>query len=168
MTEAGAGSSPRMRGTPDVRLGFLRECGIIPAYAGNTCSWLSSSAHWRDHPRVCGEHSWPRPLSLACAGSSPRMRGTPIVFRIRSARVGIIPAYAGNTPVVSLRMISSEDHPRVCGEHYCELKCSFSSVWIIPAYAGNTKIVQFVVIPCEDHPRVCGEHGRSTKSLEIK
>ena len=36
------GSSPHMRGTLVYVLGLIASCGIIPAYAGNTCSWLSS------------------------------------------------------------------------------------------------------------------------------
>ena len=33
---AGLGSSPRMRGTPDLHNRFVVYIGIIPAYAGNT------------------------------------------------------------------------------------------------------------------------------------
>ena len=51
-----AGSSPRMRGTLPCRVRALAARGIIPAYAGNTCRLMISSACPRDHPRVCGEH----------------------------------------------------------------------------------------------------------------
>ena len=54
---SGLGSSPRMRGTPgQVRFGG-NECGIIPAYAGNTLGGGHRGRPERDHPRVCGEHS---------------------------------------------------------------------------------------------------------------
>ena len=50
------GSSPRMRGTPELQRHHRRNFGIIPAYAGNTKSVsVGSSCGW-DHPRVCGEH----------------------------------------------------------------------------------------------------------------
>ena len=51
------GSSPRMRGTPDLLTGPDAVDGIIPAYAGNTRSLRPSKTERRDHPRVCGEHS---------------------------------------------------------------------------------------------------------------
>ena len=77
--------------------------GIIPAYAGNT-KWCGDYLNKRgDHPRVYGEH-----LSTAAdidmrLGSSPRMRGTPLVADPVGGRDGIIPAYAGNTAPTASR-----------------------------------------------------------------
>ena len=71
---------------------------------------------------------------------------------------GIIPAYAGNTAVLTTEDFFFWDHPRVCGEHSCTLvqaQCGAGSsprmrgtlggnglecnmLGIIPAYAGNT------------------------------
>ena len=155
-------------------------CGIIPAYAGNTCQCIR---HWfsaRDHPRVCGEHRISS-YSYTCAtGSSPRMRGT----RKCRARVvfsdGIIPAYAGNTSSSCTYLPSYGDHPRVCGEHYISLRSdkigagssprmrgthtdrleACLGLGIIPAYAGNTTGKVAVNNKGRDHPRVCGEHWR--------
>ena len=50
------GSSPRMRGTPNIRPLAGKGDGIIPAYAGNTKSDRYPFARSGDHPRVCGEH----------------------------------------------------------------------------------------------------------------
>ena len=75
------GSSPRMRGTRIYRLHHGQVWGIIPAYAGNTGLLVCPCANGGDHPRVCGEH---QKLSLCrhvLAGSSPRMRGTPVRVR---------------------------------------------------------------------------------------
>ena len=73
------GSSPRMRGTRFRRRIVVGAIGIIPAYAGNTI-WLTRAPNTaRDHPRVCGEHKYGLPVRLPIPGSSPRMRGTPIV-----------------------------------------------------------------------------------------
>ena len=58
-----AGSSPRMRGTPNAEADFFIDNGIIPAYAGNTPCAVMHMSHPRDHPRVCGEHY----LCDACA-----------------------------------------------------------------------------------------------------
>ena len=51
------GSSPRMRGTPAIRIPAHSRTGIIPAYAGNTSNTRLRARPHRDHPRVCGEHS---------------------------------------------------------------------------------------------------------------
>ena len=73
--------------------------------------------------------------------------------------MGIIPAHAGNTRVVSRSIAASRDHPRACGEHSDvaiisgtligssprmrgtpdSLNNSLNGVRIIPAHAGNTK-----------------------------
>ena len=170
-----------MRGTRRNTL-FETVCPrIIPAYAGNTSNASNSASRWWDHPRVCGEHLGP-PLAISVPeGSSPRMRGTQKLVVLGVARVGIIPAYAGNTSSQNLSSGSPWDHPRVCGEHHMPRirKTSrqgssprmrgtqqvhagnLSEGGIIPAYAGNTTLT-----PCEgsyfgDHPRVCGEHRRS-------
>ena len=87
------------------------------------------------------------------------MRGT----RIRAERIkdilGIIPAYAGNTPRVRRNVENTGDHPRVCGEHECGDESVWGNVGIIPAYAGNTVFYVPGMICLGDHPRVCGEHG---------
>ena len=96
-SETVLGSSPRMRGTPDLHNRFVVCIGIIPAYAGNTEGILQTPECLRDHPRVCGEHPYriiPIPEDM---GSSPRMRGTRVMQCDNRACGGIIPAYAGNT-----------------------------------------------------------------------
>ena len=116
-TEPVVGSSPRMRGTPDVHEFAARVGGIIPAYAGNTGLCCFQLASIGDHPRVCGEHTR---IEFYCGlgvGSSPRMRGTPFRITEIDGQVGIIPAYAGNTPCLMYSLIPYRDHPRVCGEH---------------------------------------------------
>ena len=71
------GSSPRMRGTHVAGNATPVDSGIIPAYAGNTCSGYGRALWTRDHPRVCGEHGFQTACSAPLRGSSPRMRGTP-------------------------------------------------------------------------------------------
>ena len=132
------GSSPRMRGTPLVS----------DVYA----EWME------DHPRVCGEHAQETERRAQESGSSPRMRGTPSGHIQTDTRLGIIPAYAGNTISHGVRYAGLRDHPRVCGEHLdgwdaqSDLKGSSPRMrgtrnrrrraggdpGIIPAYAGNT------------------------------
>ena len=93
------GSSPRMRGTRHRRSVRSLRAGIIPAYAGNTGWYVSRYAARRDHPRVCGEHHGRVVKTSPTQGSSPRMRGTQLHGRHPVRMLGIIPAYAGNTPV---------------------------------------------------------------------
>ena len=95
--ETRPGSSPRMRGTLSWRVPHGVSAGIIPAYAGNTTCMTCTLDSRRDHPRVCGEHSFHRNYRCCAAGSSPRMRGTPWVDIQGGGAHGIIPAYAGNT-----------------------------------------------------------------------
>ena len=119
-------------------------------------------------------------LYSPCKGSSPRMRGTPVLPLPLRLPVGIIPAYAGNTLGGAFDLILGGDHPRVCGEHmlsatdctaaagssprmrgtlYRELAV-FGARGIIPAYAGNTGLECRNYAVGGDHPRVCGEHSR--------
>ena len=91
------GSSPRMRGTPDLLRELVDDLRIIPAYAGNTVIWFPFYFPNRDHPRVCGEHVLCLTGRSMTPGSSPRMRGTLGQTRHFAHEGGIIPAYAGNT-----------------------------------------------------------------------
>ena len=154
--------------------------GIIPAYAGNTFPGRWSGHVEGDHPRVCGEHRKTQDRSSAFRGSSPRMRGTPTgTPRVRH-RLGIIPAYAGNTRHHRRHHRHAEDHPRVCGEHESEQPPAVAGrgssprmrgtrfrsslrrgpAGIIPAYAGNTQRRRTPRPRGRDHPRVCGEHEK--------
>ena len=114
---ASLGSSPRMRGTPYVAFQPVVPQWIIPAYAGNTYSLPLNLSDLEDHPRVCGEHFSVASHLRVNPGSSPRMRGTHAARRMPRHRPGIIPAYAGNTFVMSHDFSLLRDHPRVCGEH---------------------------------------------------
>ena len=154
------GSSPRVRGTPTPKTPAAERFGIIPACAGNTRGPRRCGRACRDHPRVCGEHQWPRLFWLHHSGSSPRVRGTLAHDSGRVIVCGIIPACAGNTWGARVCGFSNWDHPRVCGEHLGTLHNAMLDVgssprvrgthimmypWslilgIIPACAGNTRL----------------------------
>ncbi|KAB7789963.1 hypothetical protein F7D09_1513 [Bifidobacterium leontopitheci] len=172
------GSSPRMRGTPQLVDDADRRQGIIPAYAGNTLLLWHRQPLTRDHPRVCGEHVLSAIKGVFDTGSSPRMRGTQNLISHASHNVGIIPAYAGNTIQGAFQALGWGDHPRVCGEHKAgvagrrpcwgssprmrgtrrEVELRTLDLGIIPAYAGNTSSMRHSGPRPWDHPRVCGEH----------
>ena len=176
---ANTGSSPRMRGTPNQIFTNFQPLRIIPAYAGNTSRQGSRRRADGDHPRVCGEHTWPDVPLHQLPGSSPRMRGTLLNGMILSEDSGIIPAYAGNTRSRRAVRVWKRDHPRVCGEHSAascicsrnsgssprmrgtlpHFGCRIEHYGIIPAYAGNTCPYPTNAHSRWDHPRVCGEHS---------
>ena len=174
-----------MRGTPSRSAVSLSSEGIIPAYAGNTRHTLPRAARRGDHPRICGEHLESSTSSFALLGSSPHMRGTRRRPRVKRARPGIIPAYAGNTTVALPFASSATDHPRICGEHYAamsrcirragssphmrgtpvEVFVRTGACGIIPAYAGNTRLSHGTQAVHRDHPRICGEHTAGVETL---
>ena len=176
-----------MRGTRSISQRVSTRIRIIPAYAGNTRDFNPGRSHPQDHPRVCGEH-WMLDNGIDFQeGSSPRMRGTPLRWAVNNTKLGIIPAYAGNTWWISTLFLAAQDHPRVCGEHSgltflsnidtgssprmrgtrSYPTSSMAIGRIIPAYAGNTSLVDLKAIGHKDHPRVCGEHLSVVSSLNF-
>ena len=91
------GSSPRMRGSLMMYLLTPVGTGIIPAHAGLTRRYSTTSRRARDHPRACGAHRREHRVIYRHLGSSPRMRGSLDCLRVRVALLGIIPAHAGLT-----------------------------------------------------------------------
>ena len=70
---------------------------IIPARAGFT-SRAGPGGNWdTDHPRACGVYRDEDHLIIAALGSSPRVRGLPLVAWRAGFRRRIIPARAGFT-----------------------------------------------------------------------
>ncbi len=152
------GSSPQVRGTPQILLDSGIGWRFIPAGAGNTTEPITPEIQIKVHPRRCGEH---RHLPCCCQddlGSSPQVRGTRPSGATQADHRRFIPAGAGNTlGTVSMR-IDRAVHPRRCGEHHItpdKRKPDTGSspqvrgtlnIWIsafprsrfIPAGAGNT------------------------------
>ena len=119
-----------------------------------------------------------QPVQLG--GSSPLSRGIPQLRQLPGARVRIIPALAGNTPVWVRLGVNRGDHPRSRGEYnvagarsWIELGSSplsrgirygkYLHCWpsgIIPALAGNTGPACAWGKQHWDHPRSRGEYER--------
>ena len=74
-------------------------------------------------------------------GSSPRVRGTCILYPFCPATLGLIPAGAGNIRPGGVLGSRCGAHPRGCGEH--------SRVW---------PLIPFWICSGRAHPRGCGEH----------
>ena len=167
-----------MRGTLYCLILDAYAVRFIPAYAGNTCCYLSRVRHSPVHPRVCGEHRGYNSWDGKGLGSSPRMRGTHLATGASAKTARFIPAYAGNTLNWTGRSWGMPVHPRVCGEHQIivsnwmlisgssprmrgtlpEHRTADVSSRFIPAYAGNTVDEDVLSHADAVHPRVCGEH----------
>ena len=113
----GGGSSPHARGARLSRAGRGPESGIIPACAGST-SWRASTRRsTRDHPRMRGEHVSENTNNYRFVGSSPHARGARLCDRATAEELRIIPACAGSTVRIPLKVSDWRDHPRMRGEH---------------------------------------------------
>ena len=176
----GHGSSPRRRGTPQVRLSFGPPLRIIPAQAGNTSVTFAMRALTPDHPRAGGEHIGESSEEDAAIGSSPRRRGTLYSPPNLGKTSRIIPAQAGNTSPMACTRSAVTDHPRAGGEHqptgqngranggssprrrgtHALRHDELPDLRIIPAQAGNTHGVVATRTAAADHPRAGGEHNR--------
>ena len=161
---ASRGDHPRIRGEHRREsIVCTSEMGIIPAYAGSTSLTVppsvqsaGSSPHTRGAPWCCRGRA-------ASRGDHPRIRGEHKAFQVLDkAGAGIIPAYAGSTPLVDSptwyvwgssphtrgaprpsTAISRQswDHPRIRGEHVQIVLVIVDVHGIIPAYAGSTRPV---------------------------
>ena len=69
------------------------------------------------HPRVCGENYLALEAASLTRGSSPRVRGKRDKTHVHTVCCRLIPACAGKTTDNYAAAISSQAHPRVCGEN---------------------------------------------------
>ena len=180
-TVSNTGSSPHVRGALNTSEALTLVNGIIPACAGSTHFLAFAVAVFRDHPRMCGEHSAQMARDYKAKGSSPHVRGARRHGHERQHRQGIIPACAGSTSTTPTRPCRSRDHPRMCGEHTAQAKEGDTlagssphvrgapvggdfvgvNAGIIPACAGSTSDGSKTWQRRRDHPRMCGEHRRT-------
>ena len=114
---AGMGSSPLTRGKHVKDHAGQGLGGLIPAHAGKTGSaglrWNSDRAH----PRSRGENRGAGGGDKVGAGSSPLTRGKLCALLSLSAIARLIPAHAGKTIHVVMRLRRSRAHPRSRGEN---------------------------------------------------
>ena len=141
----------------------------------------------RDHPRSRGEYPEAVGRVPRRSGSSPLSRGIPHTPVRAGARVGIIPALAGNTSRKPAGTCCTRDHPRSRGEYPAtssprwrrtgssplsrgipSSRCSIRAArGIIPALAGNTLRTGTAVRRCTDHPRSRGEYYLQIHTLAL-
>ena len=152
------GTSPRMRGKPELTRRMTRTLRNIPAYAGKTLQLQPDQVILEEHPRVCGENCFIIIAIIFACGTSPRMRGKlPKAFgRMWDHRN--IPAYAGKTPGAPHLAEPSSEHPRVCGENVSLLRGLGVVVGTSPRMRGKPSVRVCSKTTTREHPRVCGEN----------
>ena len=175
------GSSPRVRGKPPVNRWNKLPRRLIPARAGKTSKARRTSARSRAHPRACGENWMVHLYNTSEDGSSPRVRGKPLLYFLSAALHRLIPARAGKTCVNWATNTRTWAHPRACGENGAEagvsdvpggssprvrgkrLQLGEKPVQrgLIPARAGKTSPRTSSSTAPAAHPRACGENGVS-------
>ena len=94
-TDKMLGSPPPMRGKEDTDVDKIREEWITPAHAGKSCTRATTRPRWQDHPRPCGEKSYPRAVWGVLWGSPPPMRGKGGTTDDDIRQLRITPAHAG-------------------------------------------------------------------------
>ncbi len=174
---AGAGLSPRLRGTVDVAQGVVVAPRFIPAPAGNGASMLPALLAFAVYPRACGERLTTAGESRAGGGLSPRLRGTVqhVISDVRHHR--FIPAPAGNGSPNAISCKCSTVYPRACGERGVDCVSHVVFLGLSPRLRGtdllqsiNVMVMRFIPAPagnghCEKvsygcgavYPRACGE-----------
>ena len=174
-----AGSSPRVRGKrPPIRASAHGR-RLIPARAGKTSApWGARGRMWA-HPRACGENGFESGLDEVHDGSSPRVRGKPVLRGRVRRRQRLIPARAGKTTASHVTKCATSAHPRACGENMhknvtnptftgssprvrgkrCRAPPGMLRGRLIPARAGKTVTLKWRHNPTEAHPRACGENS---------
>mgnify|MGYP001780400324 CR=1 FL=1 len=152
------GSSPHVRGARGVGKHEYADAGIIPACTGSTSAARGSRAPLRDHPRMYGEHFMMCVSSAGELGSSPHVRGAPMILVRMHGPPGIIPACTGSTTLTARGWTATEgSSPHVRGAPHVLLIGS-ALAGIIPACTGSTPQERLWAVGGRDHPRMYGEH----------
>ena len=145
-----------MRGTfvePIIIFEYFR---FIPAYAGNICRAHNHFRVFPVHPRVCGEHGYTHLLPQNQTGSSPRMRGTFMIYFWEVICKRFIPAYAGNILDHCDGIATNTVHPRVCGEHSCKFPLLNSIVGSSPRMRGTSSFLEEALLNSRFIPAYAG------------
>ena len=127
---------------------------------------------------MCGENDYDAYREPGHEGSSPRVRGKPVLLLDAGLYARLIPACAGKTGRSSSNTGNRRAHPRVCGENQhvsTDMSRAAGSsprvrgkrragvpdgarVGLIPACAGKTRWASMRAAAMRAHPRVCGEN----------
>ena len=168
---------PRVCGGTRTCRDYTDVCqGSIPACAGEPALYHPRIAGRRVYPRVCGGTGCGSGVAVESPGLSPRVRGNRLVERRVEARLGSIPACAGEPIPFGIWNTTGVVYPRVCGgthgKHYATFPVEGLSPRVrgnpvlgddgeaddgsIPACAGEPRPSGSSGAPPQVYPRVCG------------
>ena len=91
------GSSPQVRGKLLLSLLYSLLARLIPAGAGKTTEPHRCNSGHAAHPRRCGENTLTLVSQTVRLGSSPQVRGKPVLAWLPYQTNRLIPAGAGKT-----------------------------------------------------------------------
>ena len=131
------GSSPRVRGTLELRKNASSILRFIPACTGNSVRREEGIRRGSVHPRVYGELFEVSQSRNRSVGSSPRVRGTRNLEPEVYAAPRFIPACTGNSTASVLAASGSTVHPRVYGELRPSLPAISAAVGSSPRVRGT-------------------------------
>ena len=152
------GGSPPLRGKQH-RSGDKTDSGWwIPAFAGQTWSFIVQPYSPGADPRICGANTETARRAVFRAGGSPHLRGKLVCFLQGPAITGWIPAFAGQTIKLLRACLAFKVDPRLCGANQASqgwqgivlggspplrgkrrlLGRPGAQLWWIPAFAGQT------------------------------
>ncbi len=131
------GLSPQVRGNPIPAGRYPCGGGSIPAGAGEpTCCGFWTPPAWV-YPRRCGGTDVLRVLDSAGLGLSPQVRGNPPQTTGPPARLGSIPAGAGEPRPGCAPGPRARVYPRRCGGTIVHLLADARSLGLSPQVRGN-------------------------------
>ena len=133
------GLSPLARGTLALQQQHPWPRRFIPAGAGNTPWAKISRLGFAVYPRWRGEHVHTQTITESQNGLSPLARGTPVLLFCAVVTDRFIPAGAGNTPTLSIIMVSDMVYPRWRGEH------SNHNLLLINDFLSQSQSTNFIV-----------------------
>ena len=114
-SEQDRGLSPRVRGSPICQTVRCARRGSIPAGAGEPFGSASLACQEWVYPRGCGGAADSESADAAEWGLSPRVRGSRTSFGCSPAKMGSIPAGAGEPTCVVMMFPLVWVYPRGCG-----------------------------------------------------
>ena len=153
------GLSPRGRGNHPGPIRQRWNSRSIPAWAGEPVTWVSSGISFMVYPRVGGGTGHMSDKNNTAAGLSPRGRGNPLIVIAAIAKIGSIPAWAGEPSPGRFRFIADTVYPRVGGGTICGYGGLFQVAGLSPRGRGNPDLPWGSTTTQRSIPAWAGEPG---------
>ncbi len=154
------GASPRVRGRRSWARRWCARRRSIPARAGPTSGWSSSSRWAAEHPRACGADGVRVVAFARSSGASPRVRGRRRGAGRTRGRGGSIPARAGPTSGGRRPQPAGPEHPRACGADSKESAAELEQHGASPRVRGRQDGDVQVRVPAGSIPARAGPTRR--------